>query len=80
MAILKRGLFGIELPKNDFRATQSTLSNHLAATQRLADSFREINVKQSFPNLINDLLKKAEKKGLGDVELVALSKIIGKYI
>lgn len=80
MAILKRGLFGIELPKNDFRATQSTLSNHLAATQRMADSFKEINVEQEFPNLINDLLKKAEQKELGDAELAALSKIIGKHI
>lgn len=68
------------IERNDFRATQSTLSNHLAATQRLADSFRETNVDQTFPNLINDLLKDAEKKGLGNDELAALSKIIGKHI
>lgn len=66
------------IESGDFRATQSTLSNHLTATQRLADSFKAINVEQVFPTLINDLLKKAEQKGFGDEELAALSKIIVK--
>lgn len=73
--------YEIELiDSGNFRATQSTLSLHLAATQRLVDSFRKVNVQQAFPNLINDLLKEAERKGLGAEELAALSKVIGNRL
>lgn len=62
--------------RNDFRLTSSSVSLHLAVVQRLADSFKDVNVKQDFPTIIRDLLAEAEQKGFGEEELAAITKVI----
>lgn len=66
------------IDRDDFQVTQSSLAISVPATQRLVDSYKELNVMQEFPTIIRDILAEAERKGLGDEELAAISKIIAK--
>lgn len=63
--------------RGDFRVTQSPLPISIAATRRIADSFRELNVIQDFPEIIAGILEKAHHKGLDNEELAAIIKVIG---
>ncbi|MFC3199479.1 hypothetical protein ACFOET_17790, partial [Parapedobacter deserti] len=48
----------------DYQVTQSPLSISVAATQRIADSFKELDVLQEFPKTLAEILNKAHHKGL----------------
>lgn len=62
----------------DFTITQSPLPISVAATQRIAESFKELEVLQEFPKVLANILNKANKEGLGNEELAALIKVISK--
>jgi len=64
------------IKRGDYRITQSPLSISVAATQRIADSFKELNVIQEFPQILAKILEKANRKGLDDEELAAIIKVI----
>ena len=61
----------------DYQITQSPLSISVAATQRIADSFKELDVLQEFPKTLAEILNKAHHKGLDNEELAAIIKVIG---
>lgn len=64
------------IDQGDFRITQSPLAISVSATQRIADTFKGINVAREFPDIIAEILKEADKSGLGDKELSAIIKVI----
>jgi len=64
--------------RGDYSITQSPLPISVAATQRIADSFKELNVMQEFPETLARILEEASNKGLGNEELAAIIKVIGK--
>ncbi|HEY0670254.1 MAG TPA: NAD(P)-binding domain-containing protein [Sphingobacteriaceae bacterium] len=66
------------IQRGDFRVTQSPLPISVAATRRIADSFRELNVIQDFPEILAGILEKAHHKGLHNEELAAIIKVIGE--
>ncbi|WP_423129216.1 NAD(P)-dependent oxidoreductase [Gaoshiqia sp. Z1-71] len=64
--------------RGDYRITQSPLPISVAATQRIADSFKELNVIQEFPEILAKILGEANRKGLDHEELAAIIKVIEK--
>ncbi|MGS2764922.1 NAD(P)-dependent oxidoreductase [Sinomicrobium sp. M5D2P9] len=66
--------------RGDYRITQSPLPISIAATQRIADSFKELDVLREFPEAVKNILKHAGEKGLGNEELAAIVKVINKQV
>ncbi|RNL80790.1 NAD(P)-dependent oxidoreductase [Sinomicrobium pectinilyticum] len=66
--------------RGDYSITQSPLPISIAATQRIADSFKELNVLREFPEAIKNILEQAGEKGLGNEELAAIIKVINKQV
>ncbi|WP_257670422.1 NAD(P)-dependent oxidoreductase [Parapedobacter tibetensis] len=64
--------------REDYRITQSPLTISVAATQRIADTFKELDVLQEFPAVLANILEKADRKGLANEELAAIVKVIDK--
>jgi 3-hydroxyisobutyrate dehydrogenase-like beta-hydroxyacid dehydrogenase len=64
--------------RGDYHITQSPLSISVAATRRIANSFKELNVMQEFPENIARILAEADRKGLYNEELAAIIKVIEK--
>lgn len=62
--------------RNDFRITQSPLSISVPATRRVADTFRNLNVVQEFPESIARILENADRQNLGNEEAAAIIKVI----
>lgn len=62
--------------RGDYGITQSPLAISVAATQRIAASFKALNVDQAFPQTLAKILEVAKGKGLGNEELAAISKAI----
>jgi len=68
------------IDRADYQVTQSPLPISVAATQRIADSFQELNVLQEFPQVLKSIFQVAEGKGLDNEELAAIAKVVGKQI
>lgn len=66
--------------RGDYQITQSPLPISVAATQRIAESFQELNVLQEFPQVLKSILQEAHEKGLNNEELAAITKVVGKQI
>lgn len=64
------------IDQNNFQITQSPLSISVSATQRISDAIGAIGADTAFPLVMSDMLKKANEKGLADLELAVLIKII----
>lgn len=64
--------------QENYGITQSPLPISVSATQRIADSFKALEVRQEFPALLAKLLNDASKKGLDNEELAAIIKVIEK--
>ncbi len=64
--------------RGDYRITQSPLSISVAATRRIADGFKELDVIQDFPENIAKILEEADREGLYNEELAAIIKVIEK--
>jgi 3-hydroxyisobutyrate dehydrogenase-like beta-hydroxyacid dehydrogenase len=64
--------------REDYRITQSPLPISVSATQRIADSFKELDVIQEFPQTLARILAEADRKGLYNEELASIIKVIGK--
>jgi len=64
------------IARSDFRITQSPLSISVVHTQRIADSFQELNVNTDFVRLFRDMLARADKQGLRNQELAAIINLI----
>jgi 3-hydroxyisobutyrate dehydrogenase-like beta-hydroxyacid dehydrogenase len=64
--------------RGDYRITQSPLSISVAATRRIANSFKELDVMQEFPENVARILAEADRKGLYNEELAAIIKVIEK--
>lgn len=64
------------IKRGDYRITQSPLPISVAATRRIADSFKELNVIQEFPEILAKILEEANRKGLDNEELAAIIKVI----
>lgn len=62
--------------KNDFTATQTSISSNVLATQRVADALVNAGLTPDFPKAIALLIKNAEQRGYGDEELAAVIKVI----
>ncbi len=62
----------------DYSITQSPLPISVAATKRIADSFKALNVNQEFPEILARILEEASQKGLENEELAAIIKVIEK--
>ena len=64
--------------RGDYRITQSPLPISVAATRRIANSFKELDVIQEFPENIARILEEADRKGFYNEELAAIIKVIEK--
>ncbi|TJZ62908.1 NAD(P)-dependent oxidoreductase [Sphingobacterium olei] len=64
--------------REDYRITQSPLPISVSATQRIADSFEELDVIQEFPQTLARILAEADRKGLYNEELASIIKVIAK--
>ncbi|QNL51821.1 NAD(P)-dependent oxidoreductase [Olivibacter sp. SDN3] len=64
----------------NYKITQSPLPISVAATQRIANSFQELNVIQEFPQILKTILETADQNGLGNEELAAITKVIGRQV
>lgn len=65
-----------EIDQDHFEITQSPLSISVSATQRIADTFKDLPVTQEFPQIISSILKQADSRGLRGKELAAIIKVI----
>lgn len=68
------------IKRGDFTISQSPLPISIAATERISNAFKALNVLQDFPETLKSILKEADRKGLGKEELAAIIKVIGKQV
>lgn len=66
------------IERDNYSITQSPMSISVAATRRISDSFRELNVFQDFPEILERIFEEASRKGLDNEEVAAIIKVIGK--
>jgi 3-hydroxyisobutyrate dehydrogenase-like beta-hydroxyacid dehydrogenase len=62
--------------RGDYQITQSPLPISVAATRRIADSFKELEILQEFPEILAKILAEASQQGLDNKELAAVIKVI----
>jgi len=66
------------ISKGDFRVSQSPLAISVAATQRIAAAFQNLNIMSGFPGALAGILEKARQDGLENKELAAIINVIGQ--
>lgn len=65
-----------QIDHEQWEITQSPLSISVSATQRIANTLKELPLAQEFPQIIASMFQEANSRGLAEKEVIAIIKVI----